>query len=72
MSLELGDVTNQHCRRLNSCLRKNIFSIEELDIRTQTGSQLDYSKIVCHKMSCKPYNEEPASEENKQFDPGGK
>ena len=72
MSLELGDVTNQHCRRLNSCLRKNIFSKEELDIGTQTGSQLDYLKTVCHKMSCKAQDEEPASEENKQFDPGGK
>ena len=59
MPLELGDVTNQHCWRLFARRRElefeeKYFSIEELDIRTQTGSQLDYSKIVCHKMSCKP------------------
>ena len=35
------------------------------------GSMFYLEELVCKKMSCKPEDNEPASEENKQFDPGG-
>ena len=61
---------------VSSNLRRIVFSLEELSIGMQTDRQTSTSfvasKIVCKKMSRKPEDNEPASEENKQFDPGGK
>ena len=39
---------------------------------TQTPTYFASSKTVFLQMSLKPGNSEPASEENKQFNPGGK
>ena len=62
--------------RVSSSLGGNIFSLEELIIGTQVDSQIPASsassKTVFMQMSCKSKDNEPASEENKQLDPGGK
>ena len=56
----------------NSNFGENIFFLEELAIGTQTDNQTASSKAVCQKISCKPEDKELISDENKQFDPGGK
>ena len=54
----------------------NVFPLEELGIGMQTVSQTPTyfasSKTVFLQVSRKPGDSEPASEENKQFDLGGK
>ena len=61
---------------VSSNLGENTFSLTELVIGTRTDSQTSTPsaspKTVFLQMSCKPGDSEPASEENKQFDPGGK
>ena len=52
---------------VSSNLGGNVLPLEELGIGMQTDSQ-----TVFLQMSRKPGDSEPGSEENKQFDPGGK
>ena len=74
---EMGQTTVDRCLLVDvsSNLEENDFPLEELGIGMQTDSQTSTyfasSKIVCKKMSRKLEDNGPASEENKQFDPGG-
>ena len=74
---EIGQTTVDGCllAGVSSNLGGNVFPLEELGIGMQTDSQTPTSfassKTVFLQMSRKPGDSEPASEENKQLDPGG-
>ena len=75
---EMGRTTGDDCLLVgvSSNLGENTFSLTELVIGTRTDSQTSTlsasSKTVSLQTSCKSKDKEPASGENKQFDPVGK
>ena len=80
MSPELRDRTN-HCRRLlavgvGSNFGGNTFSLAKIAVKTRAYSAIatpsTASNAVFLQTSRKPKDKKTVSEENKQFDPGGK
>ena len=75
---EMGRTTVDGCLLIGviSNFGSNVSPLEKLGIGMQTYSQTPTyfasSKTGFLQMSRKPGNREPAYEENKQFDPGGK
>ena len=75
---EMGRTTVEGCLLVGVSLDLggNNFSLTELAVGARTNSKTAtpsaLSKTVFLQMSRKPGDSEPASEENKQFDPGGK
>ena len=78
LNWEMGRTTADGCLLAGVCsnLGGNTFSLAGIFIGTRADSQtptsLDSSKTVFLQMSGKSGDSEPASEEKKQFDPGGK
>ena len=74
----MGRTTANGCLLVgvSSILGGTAFSLTELVIGTRTDSKtatlFASSNTVFLQMSRKPEDSEPASEENKQLDPGGK